>query len=80
MDPIHPIVPVPPRIPSVTPAPMIGRVDREAARSGTGEDKRRRRRAQAGHDPAAEYDGDLGSAADEADGEEDSGLHIDVTA
>jgi len=80
MDPIHPIIPVAPRIPTVTPAPMIGRVHREAARSGGGEDKRRRRRAQDDRDPAAHYDGELDYAGDEADGEDDSGLHINVTA
>jgi hypothetical protein len=80
MDPIHPIVPVPPRIPPVTPAPMIGRVDRDPARSPTGEDKRRRRRAHDVRDAAAHYDGEVDYAADDADGEDDSGLHINVTA
>lgn len=80
MDPIHPIAPVPPRIPPVAPAPMIGRVDREAPRSAAGEDKRRRRRAPDDREPAAHYDGALDYAADDADGEDDSGLHIDVTA
>lgn len=80
MDPIHPIVPVPPRIPSVTPASMIGRVDRDAARSGGGEERRRRRRAPDDRDGAAHYDGEIDYAAPDADGEDDSGLHINVTA
>lgn len=80
MDPIHPIVPVPPRIPPITPAPMIGRVDRDAGRSPAGEDKRRRRRAQDDRDAPASYDGQIHYAADDADGEDDSGLHINVTA
>jgi hypothetical protein len=80
MDPIHPIIPVPPNIPPVTPAPMIGRVDRDRPRSGAGEDKRRRRRAQDDRDPAARYDGGLDYAADDPDDEDDTGLHINVTA
>jgi hypothetical protein len=80
MDPIHPIVPVPPRIPPVTPAPMIGRVDRDAPRSADAEDKRRRRRAQDDRDRAAHYGGELDYGADDAGGEDDSGLHINVTA
>jgi hypothetical protein len=69
MDPIHPIVPVFPNIPPITPAPMIGRIDRDAPRDGPDQDKRRRRPP----DPSP-------LASDERDGDEDSGLHINVTA
>ena len=74
MDPIHPIVPVPPRIPPVSPAPLIGRIDREGAREKAEEEKRRRRRAASG----APQNGPI-HHADEADGDR-PGTHIDVTA
>ncbi len=71
MDPIHPIIPVAPKLPPITPAPMIGRVDRDGARRGPDQDKRRRRSlAQGPTDPVL----------DGHDGDEDSGLHINVTA
>ena len=74
MDPLHPIVPIGPNIPPITPAPMVGRLDRDGSHTADGQDKRRRRRPPAdtapGHD-SLEY-----AADDELDG----GLHIDVTA
>jgi hypothetical protein len=70
MDPIHPIIPVAPNIPPITPAPMIGRVDRDAARRGPDQDKRRRRPPSPGANE---------SGRDERDGDDGSGLHINVT-
>ncbi len=32
MDPIHPILPVPPNIPPVTEAPRVGKLDRDQRR------------------------------------------------
>jgi hypothetical protein len=72
MDPIHPIIPVAPNIPPITPAPMIGRVDRDGARRGPDQDKRRRRQGRP-EDPTI-------PVSDERDGDDDSGLHINVTA
>jgi hypothetical protein len=69
MDPIHQIVPVAPSIPPITPAPLIGGIDREERRRGTDEERRRRRQARP-NDPAS----------DERDGDENPGLHVDVTA
>jgi hypothetical protein len=72
MDPIHQIVPVAQSIPPVTPAPLIGGIDRNGRRGGPDE-KRRRRRQPRPEDRVSE-------APDGRDGESDSGLHIDVTA
>ncbi len=72
MDPIHQIVPVAPSIPPITPAPLIGGIDREDRRRGTDEERRRRRRPRP-EDPTS-------AASEERDGEDDSGLHVDVTA
>jgi hypothetical protein len=69
MDPIHQIVPVAPSIPPITPTPLIAGIDREDRRRGTDEERRRRRPARP-EDPASE----------QHDGEDDSGLHVDVTA
>lgn len=80
MDPIHPIAPVPPRIPPVAPAPMIGRVDRDAPHTTAGEDRRRRRRAQPDPNSTETPDQYLDYAVDDPDGGEGPGLHIDVTA
>ena len=74
MDPIHPIIPVAPSIPTVTPAPLIGRVDRDGPHNEAGDDKRRRPRPQPPEDP------DTPDYTYDADGEDDSGLHINVTA
>ena len=71
MDPIQQIVPVAPSIPPITPAPLIGGIDRNDRRRGTDEDRRRRRQPR----PV-----DPSGAADERDGEDDSGLHVDVRA
>ncbi len=72
MDPIHQIVPVAPSIPPITPAPLIGGIDREDRRRGTDEERRRRRRPRP-EDPTS-------VASEQRDGEDDSGLHVDVTA
>ena len=69
MDPIHSIIPVAPNISPITPTPLIGRIDRDAHRRGTAEERRRRRQARA-EDPRPPV----------TDGEDDSGLHVDVTA
>ncbi|MBV9801636.1 MAG: hypothetical protein JO130_00535 [Solirubrobacterales bacterium] len=68
MDPLHPIAPVPPRIPQVAPAPMARHVDRDAQRGGRDDARRRRRPAQP-ELPVEEHDSD-----------DDSGLHVNVTA
>jgi hypothetical protein len=72
MDPIHQIVPVAPSIPPITPAPLIGGIDREHPRRGPDEDRRRRRQPRP-EDPTS-------APSDERDGDDDSGLHVDVTA
>jgi hypothetical protein len=72
MDPIHPISPVSPNIPPITPTPLIGRIDRDSRRPGPDEDQRQRRRPRQA-DPSL-------PASQQRDGEDDSGLHIDVTA
>ncbi|HET6865026.1 MAG TPA: hypothetical protein VFH80_03850 [Solirubrobacteraceae bacterium] len=72
MDPIHQIVPVAPRIPPITPTPLIGGIDRDRPRRGTEEEKRRRRQGRP-EDPTSPPSGGR-------DGEDDSGLHVDVTA
>ena len=82
MDPIHPIVPVPPNIPSVTPAPMAGRVGRDGARSNADQGGRRRRQGGRGPEsaPAAYVSEDGHEYYAEAPEDDDSGLHINVTA
>ena len=72
MDPIQQIVPVAPSIPPATPTPLIGGIDREGGRRGSDEDRRRRRPPRP-LDPAS-------AASEGRDGEDDSGLHVDVTA
>jgi hypothetical protein len=71
MDPIQQIVPVAPSIPPIIPTPLIGGIDRNDRRRTTDEDRRRRRQPR----PA-----DPSGAADEPHGQDDSGLHVDVTA
>jgi hypothetical protein len=71
MDPIQQIVPVAPSIPPITPTPLIGGIDRKDRRRGTDEERRRRRQPR----PAGPSE-----APGERDGEDDSGLHVDVTA
>jgi hypothetical protein len=80
MDAINPIVPVSPNIPPITPAPMARRVDRDSSRSGHGQDQRRRRRPQDDGDPSTAGSDQLDYAEDYLDGDDGSGLHIDVTA
>jgi hypothetical protein len=72
MDPIQQIVPVAPSIPPITPAPLIGGIDREDRRRGADDERRRRRHARP-EDPAS-------APSDERDGDDESGLHVDVTA
>jgi hypothetical protein len=83
MDPLHPIIPIAPNIPPISPSPMVGGVSRDSARGGGGQDRRRRRdtagSAGGGDSVSASYDG-LEYADDEFDGDDDSGLHINVTA
>lgn len=69
MDPIHPISPVPPNIPPVAPAPLIGGIGRDDRRRGLDQDKRRR---PAPAEPVLDEH--------EGEGDDDSGLHINVTA
>jgi hypothetical protein len=80
MDPLHPIVPVAPPLPPISPAPMVGGVGRDSSRGGAGQDRQRRRRPQPDPGPDGLPDHDLDYAADYGDGEDDSGLHIDVRA
>jgi hypothetical protein len=77
MDPLHPIVPIAPNIPPITPAPMTQRVNRDSSRSGAGKDQRRQPRPQQEGEPRS---GEFDYAEDYSDGEDDSGLHINVTA
>jgi len=79
MDPLHPIVPVPPNIPPVTPSPMAGGVSRDGARSGAEQDRRRRRRPEAEAAAHASIEG-TDYYVDDALDDDDTGLHIDVTA
>lgn len=78
MDPIHPIVSPPPVLPPITPAPMAGRVDRDAARGQGGEQKRRRRNPQS--DPGEPEGRQDYAYEDDGDDGEDPGFHISVTA
>ena len=80
MDPINPIAPLSPGIPPIAPAPMARRVDRDSARSGHGKDQGRRRRPQDDGDPSAPGSNQFDYGEDYPDGEDDSGLHINVTA
>ena len=79
MDPIHPIAALAPNIPPVSPAPMAGRVDRDGARDNLYGDRRRRRRPGSAHAAQASVDG-IESFADDGEDDDDSGLHISVSA
>ncbi|HUA47945.1 MAG TPA: hypothetical protein VMA77_22095 [Solirubrobacteraceae bacterium] len=79
MDPLHPIIPVSPNLPPISPAPMVGGVGRDSSGAGAGQD-RRRRRAQSQREAGGVPDHELDCADGYPDGEDDSGLHIDVTA
>jgi hypothetical protein len=70
MDPIHPIAPLPPNIPPVSPAPVIGRIDRGDPRRRAGDEQRRRRQRNPLPHAVDEHEHDDG----------DSGSHINVTA
>ena len=76
MDPIHPIAPLPPNLPPVAPAPMIGRIDRDSPRRNPEQERRRR----PGQNPAVTESDEPGRALEQRDGDDDSGLHINVTA
>lgn len=76
MDPLSPIVPVSPNITPITPAPMVGGVSRDGARSGADQDKRRRRR-EPESEPGSLPGQDLDYAGEYGD---DHRPHIDVTA
>jgi hypothetical protein len=65
MDPIHPIVPQAPIIPPVMPATIVGRIDRDGRQRGDGQGSKGRRRPSAPQDVGED---------------DDTGLHIDVTA
>jgi hypothetical protein len=81
MDPIHPIVPELPVLPPITPARNAGRIDREAARSGSGADQRRRRKPQGGDGAAERQDYAYEDAGAQLAGDdEDEGFHVNVTA
>jgi hypothetical protein len=69
MDPIHHIVPVSPTIPPITPTPLIGGIARDERQRSAEEERRRRRRPRPDQ-----------PASDERDGDENPGLHVDVTA
>jgi len=79
MDPIHPIVPLPPRIPQVTPAPMAGRVDRDGSRGNPDQGGHGRRRPEEAPAAYISEDGQEYYAEDLED-DDGSGLHINVTA
>jgi hypothetical protein len=71
MDPIHPILPTPPNIPPVAPAPRLRGVDRDGGgEAGPGGRDRRRPPREARDEPELERP--------ESDGE--GPPHIDVTA
>ena len=75
MDPIHPILPVPPNIPPVTEAPRVGKVDREPRRGKRdGEDKHGADGRGGDRRPGA------GGLADEGDVDTETRPHIDVRA
>jgi hypothetical protein len=84
MDPIHPIAPLSPNIPEIRPAPMARPVDRDSSRSRQGNDQRRKRRPPHDGDAtdagAGQFDYAEDYEDDYSDGEDDSGLHINVTA
>jgi hypothetical protein len=79
VDPLHPIVPVPPNIPPVTAPPMAGAVNRDGARSSADRDRRRHRRPETEAAAHASVDG-IDYYLDDPDDDDDSGLHINVTA
>ena len=72
MDPIHPILPVPPNIPPVTEAPRVGKIDRDQRRERGDEDGERESKRQT---PAGKSAADDGQPA-----EGEPRRHIDVTA
>ena len=80
MDPINPIAPLSPGIPPIAPAPMARRVDRDPSRSGSGQNQRRRRRPLDDGEKRAPGWDQFDDDEDYPDGEDDSGLHINVTA
>jgi hypothetical protein len=79
MDPLHPIVPVPPNIPPVTPAPMAGAVNRDGARSNADQNKRRQNRPESHAAAHASVEG-ADYYLDDPGADDEPGLHINVTA
>jgi hypothetical protein len=69
MDPIHLILPQPPNIPPVAPAPRLKRVDRDAGRREDASARRRRGRREDAAPQAPEPRGAV---------EGEAGPHIDV--
>ena len=72
MDPIHPILPVPPNIPPVTEAPRVGKLDRDQRREPGDEAEKRQPNPRTSLRSASTDDEHA------ADGEPRP--HIDVTA
>jgi hypothetical protein len=75
LDPIHPIIPQSPTLPTVAPSAQAQSVNRDGARSGA-ERERRRRRAARERAAKPALDGVLGDG-DEPDGPRS---RIDITA
>jgi hypothetical protein len=69
VDPIHPIVPRPPAIPRVAPAPPVARVGRDGGRREAGDQSKRRKRPAPRDDVPSTPVGDA-----------EPGTHIDLTA
>jgi hypothetical protein len=80
MDPLHPIVPVAHNIPPVTPAPMAGPVDRDGGRNAPDPEERRRKREPAAHASVEGSDYYVDDVGHDDGGDDDSELHINVTA
>jgi hypothetical protein len=79
MDPLHPIVPVPPNIPPVTPAPTAGAVNRDGARSNADQNRRRQNRPESDAAAHASVEG-ADYYVDDPGDDDEPGLHINVTA
>jgi hypothetical protein len=79
MDPLHPIVPVPPNIPPVTPAPTAGAVNRDGARRNADQDRRRQNRSESDAAAHASVEG-ADYYVDDPGDDDEPGPHINVTA
>jgi hypothetical protein len=74
MDPLHPILPVPPNIPPVLPPPSVGRVNPDAGRGGDDSERpRRERRKDEYQEDDLPLDAELGP-------DDEPRPHIDITA